>query len=294
MRDSRRSRRATAGIAHKEFQGEPEVTEAPHMLIEQEGAILIATLNRPEKYNALSDQMMKIFDDAIYRFRDDPGLKVMLIRARGKYFSAGADLRSGDRKAAAIPDTGTGIREYHRLEMRGMHRIYDEMEHIEKPFVVAHHGTVVGGGLELSLSCDFRLASHSARYSLPEGKFGVLPASNGVSRLTRVVGPHWARYLVMGNLIADAQKAMYMGLIHELWPDEGFEERCLDFCRHLANQHAEQMGTAKLAIELCADLDREQSRHIERMSNSVLMLSPGYQDIYKAHVASVGGKKKDG
>jgi enoyl-CoA hydratase len=67
-------------------------------------------------------------------------------------------------------------------KLHGMQRIYDEMEAIEKPFVVAHHAPCVGGGLELSLSCDFRLAAKSARYSFPEGKFGVLPASNGVSR----------------------------------------------------------------------------------------------------------------
>jgi enoyl-CoA hydratase/carnithine racemase len=265
------------------------MSHEPHLIVEQDGAILIATFNRPEKYNALSDELMATLQDTVFRFRDEPELKVMLIRAKGKYFSAGADLR--ESKGKAMPQSGTGIREYHRLQMRGMQSLYDEMEHIEKPFVVAHQGTVVGGGLELSLSCDFRLAADSARYSLPEGKFGVLPASNGVSRLVRVVGAHWARYLVMGGLIADANKALLMGLVHELWPDEGFEERCLDFCHHLASQHAEQMGTAKLAIELCQDLQREQARHVERMANSVLMLSPDYQQIYRQHVAGVGGKK---
>ena len=272
------------------------MTEAPpHMLIEEEGAILIATLNRPHKYNALSNELMATLRNAVMRFRNDPAFKVMLIRAKGKYFSAGADLREGGENQAGVPATGVGIREYHRLEMRGMQALWDEMEHIEKPFVVAHQGTVIGGGLEMSLSCDFRLASGSARYSLPEGKFGCLPASNGVSRLTRIVGPHWARYLVMGGIVADAQKAMHMGLIHELWPDGGFEERCLEFCRHLAKQHGEQMGTAKLAIELCWDLDREQGRHIERLGNSALMLAPSYQEIYKNHVAGVGesSRKKE-
>lgn len=267
------------------------MSDEPHLLIEEEGAILIATLNRPEKYNALSDQLMATFDKTVYRFRDDPKYKVMLIRARGKYFSAGADLRDG-ADLGNMPFTGVGIREFHRLQSRGMQRIYDEMEAIEKPFVVAHQGTVIGGGLELSLSCDFRLASENARYSLPEGKFGCLPASNGVSRLVRVVGTHWARYLVMGGFTADAQKAMTMGLVHELWPEEGFEERCLDFCRHLAKQHGEQMGTAKLAIEMSRDLGAAQARNVERMANSVLMLAPGYQEIFKTHVSGIGDAKK--
>ena len=175
-----------------------------------------------------------------------------------------------------------------------MHRIYDEMEHIEKPIVVAHQGTCVGGGLELSLSCDFRLAAKSAKYAFPEGKMGVLPASNGVSRLTRLVGAHWARYLIMANLPADADRAMTMGLVHEVYPDDTFEEEVMNFCRHLAEQNGEQMGAAKIAIELCAELGRDQSRHVERMANSALMLSPDYLARIEAYVNSVGSKgKKD-
>ena len=263
--------------------------EAPHMLIEQDGPILIATLNRPDKLNALSRQTMEIFEEAVIRFRDTPELMVMLIRATGRYFSAGADLREG----GAPPDytRGSAIRESHRLKLNGMQRIYDEMEHIEKPFVVAHQGTCVGGGLEMSLSCDFRIAAQSAKYSFPESKFGSLPASNGVSRLTRIVGPHWARYLVMGNFVADARKAEIMGLVHEVFPDEGFQERALEFCRHICKNDGEQMGVAKLAIELCAELGRDQARHVERMANSTLMMSPHFAENMRRHLTTVGGKK---
>jgi enoyl-CoA hydratase len=262
--------------------------DAPHMLVDEDGPILIATLNRPEKLNALSRQTLEIFEAALRRFRDTPALNVMLIRATGRYFSAGADLREGE--AVAPPETGSGIRELHRLQLHGMQRIYDEMEHIEKPIVVAHQGTCVGGGLELSLSCDFRLAAQSARYSFPEGKFGVLPASNGVSRLVRIVGTHWARYLVMGALIADAEKAHIMGLVHEVWPDEGFQERALAFCHRLAGNNGEQMGTAKIAIELARDLGLDNARHLERLANSALMLAPDYLEGYRRHVGNIGNK----
>ena len=265
------------------------MAEAPHMLITQEGAILIATLNRPDKLNALSNELMATFIEAVERFRDTPELKVMLIRATGRYFSAGADLMEGAGKP--MPATGSGIREYHRTQMRGMQRIYDEMEAIEKPFVAAHQGTCVGGGLEMSLSCDFRLAARSARYSFPEGKFGVLPASNGVSRLTRVVGTHWARYLVMANLIADSQKALYMGLVHEVFPDESFDEDVMNFCRHIARQHGEQMGAAKIAIEMSRDVGLAQARNVERMANSALMLDPAYQEGMRRHVETIGKGK---
>jgi len=269
------------------------MSEAPHLLVEEEGAILIATLNRPEKLNALTAQTMAIFEEALHRFRDTPGLKVMLIRATGRYFCAGADLREGTKGGTPEVDrTGVAIRERHRLQLNGMHRIYDEMEHIEKPIVSAHQGPCVGGGLEMSLSCDFRLAAKSASYAFPEGKFGVLPASNGVSRLARIIGTHWTRYLIMANLPADADRAYVMGLVHEVFPDETFEEDVMAFCRHLSQQHSEQMGTAKLAIELAHDVGLAQARNVERMANSALMLNPDYLAGIERHIRNIGGKGK--
>ena len=264
------------------------MTDAPHLLTETVDGVLIATLNRPEKLNALSAETMALFDAAVAQFRDDPELRVMLIRATGRYFCSGADMRGG--KPNESRPTPTGIRENMRNGLNGMHRIYDEMEHIEKPIVMAIHAPCVGGGLEMALSCDFRLASESASFAFPEGLFGVLPSSNGVSRLTRLCGPHWARWLIMANKGADARKAEIMGLVHEVYPDEGFDEAALDFCRHLTKNDAQQMGAAKIAIELCAEVGRDSARHVERMANSALMLNPDYIAKIEAYVAGIGKK----
>jgi len=269
------------------------MAEAAHLLTHQDGAILIATLNRPEKLNALSSQTLSLFEAALHRFRDTSALKVMLVRATGRYFCAGADLRDGSENPNAAPmRSGVEIRETHRLKLNGMHRIYDEMESTEKPIVVAHHAACVGGGLELSLSCDFRLAARSASYAFPEGKFGVLPASNGVSRLTRIVGTHWARYLIMANLAASADRALIMGLVHEVFPDDTFEEDVMQFCRRLSQQHSEQMGTAKLAIEMAHDVGLAQARNVERMANSALMLNPEYFAGFEKYIRGIGAKDK--
>jgi len=268
------------------------MAEAPHLITEDVGAILIATLNRPDKLNALTGQTMALFEAALDRFRDTPAFKVMLIRATGRYFCSGADLRVGTAAPPQIERSGVAIREKHRRQLHGMHRIYDEMEAIEKPIVVAHQGPTVGGGLELSLSCDFRLAAKSASYAFPEGKFGVLPASNGVSRLARMIGTHWTRYLIMANLPADADRALIMGLVHEVFADETFEEDVMQFCRHLAEQHAEQMGTAKIAIEMAHDLGLAQARNVERMANSALMLNPDYLAGIERYISSIGSTKK--
>lgn len=265
------------------------MTDEPHLLSREQDGILIVSLNRPDKLNALSGETMQLFEAALLHFRDTDELRVMLIRGNGRYFCAGADLRGGsDRQPKR---TATGIRENHRIGLYGMHRIYDEMEHIEKPIVCAVHSICVGGGLEMALSCDFRLAAKSAAFSFPEGLFGVLPASNGVSRLTRICGPHWARWLIMGNQKADAEKAHIMGLVHDVLPDEGFDDAALDFCRHLTNSDPEQMGAAKIAIELAAEVGPGMARHVERMANSALMLNPAYLARIEAYVKGIGGKK---
>jgi enoyl-CoA hydratase len=267
------------------------MSESPHLLIHEEGPILITTLNRPEKLNAMTQQMMDLFRDALFRFRDTEEIKVLLIRAKGRYFCAGADLRqSGD--GSGSKRTATAIRENHRLRVYGVQSIYQEMEHIEKPIVIAHHAACVGGGLELSLACDFRLAARAASYSFPEGLFGVLPASNGVSLLTRLCGPHWARWLIMANKPVPAEMAYTMGLVHQVFPDESFEEKVREFCSHLAKQNGEQMGAAKIAIDMAYEVGRDTARHVERMANSALMLNPQYLAGMKAYLKGVGGKGK--
>lgn len=267
------------------------MTEAPHLLVSEENGILITTFNRPDKLNALSLRLTHALGEAVEHFRDTPELRVMLIRSTGRYFSSGADLKESGGTGKPRPLTGSAIREMHRRLPSRMRQIWDEIEHVEKPFVVAHQGMCVGGSLEMSLSCDFRLAAQSAGYAFPEAKFGVLPATNGVSRLTRLVGPHWARYMIMANKPVGAAQALNMGLVHEIFPDETFDADVMAFCRHLAEQNGEMMGTAKLAIELAADLGADQAAVVERMANSALMLAPSYVEGMKRHIASIGAKK---
>lgn len=266
------------------------MSEEPHLLSEARDGILIVTLNRPDKLNALSAETMALFEAALHRFRDSPELKVMLVRATGRYFCAGADLKGDNSDGSGQVRTASGIRESHRLKLNGMQRIYDEMEHVEKPIVAAIHATCMGGGLELVMSCDFRLAAASASFAFPEGKFGVLPASNGVSRLTRLCGPAWARWLIMANRPVDAGRALVMGLVQDVIADERFEEEAMAFATHLARQNGEQMGAAKIAIELANELGPDMARHVERMANSALMLNPAYQEGLARYIQDVGSK----
>jgi enoyl-CoA hydratase len=270
------------------------MSEEPHLLVDiAEGNILIATFNRPDKLNAMSMQLMRLLEEAVDRYRESPELRVMLIKSKGRYFSSGADLKEGAKlkEGRGFPTTGSQIRETHRRLPSGMRRVWDEMEGMEKPFVVAHHARCVGGSLEMSLSCDFRLAAKSASYAFPEAKFGVLPATNGVSRLVRIVGPHWARLLITANMPVDADEARIMGLVHKVYPDESFDADVMAFCRHIAQQNPEMVGASKVAIELAADLPAHQAASVERLVNSSLMLGADYQAMMTSHVASIGSRK---
>jgi enoyl-CoA hydratase len=251
----------------------------PAVLTENNDGILILTLNRPAKLNAMNAEVLSLLHQGIEEFRDSDALKVMLIRAKGRYFCAGADVIEGQMMNC---ERGSGIRLAHRRGIGGMQRMWDELEAIEKPIVVAHHAACVGGGLEMSLSCDFRLAAESASYAFPEASFGSLPASGGVSRLTRIVGAAWAKYLVMANKPVDARRALQMGLVQEVFSDETFEDEAMAFCRHLAAQLPEVMGMAKLAIDLAQDVQAAQGRNVERLANSALLTGREFAEALAA------------
>jgi enoyl-CoA hydratase len=138
---------------------------------------------------------------------------------------------------------------------------------------------------------DFRLAAASASYAFPEAKLGMIPASGGVSRLSRLTGPHWARWMILANKPVSAERALVMGLVHDIYPDAEFEESVRDFCRHLAVQPPEMTGIAKVAIELATDLESAQARNVERLANSILSLGKEHEGLLAAMKARLMGAK---
>jgi enoyl-CoA hydratase len=250
-----------------------------HVLTREWDGVLEVFLNRPEKLNALSDDAYKAIRGAVETLRNREDLRVMLIRASGRYFSAGADLVNEE-----TPDFGhspTVARNWMRRELgAGTQALYEEMERVEKPIVVAHHAACLGGGLELSLSCDFRLAAKSAFYWFPEMQLGMLPLSNGLARMTRICGGHWTKWMVMANEKVSADRALMMGLVHDVYPDDTFEEDVRAFCRKLAGFPAEILAAGKLAIEMVEDLPGDQGRQLERLVFSSLVSAPAHKELF--------------
>ena len=255
------------------------------LVVAREG-VLEVVFNRPEKLNAINDAMLDGLRAAVDRFAGERDLRVLLLRGAGPCFTAGVEV-SKDISPSVGESTLDG-RHWYRTKF---HRLFDEFEAIEKPVVAAHHGLCLGGGLELSLSCDFRLAAQSARYGLPEIEIGALPGSGGISRLTRVAGPHWARWLVMAGEQVSAAEALNMGLVHAVYPEAEFETKVRAFCEKLAQRPYELLGLAKLSIELAADLDRAQARNVERISNSILFTGAEHKALLAEFLAKQAARR---
>lgn len=261
----------------------------PTLLIAEADGVIEVTLNRPRKLNALDQEILEGLREATRRLRDRDDLRVLLLTANGKYFSAGIDL-NGQLAPDPTITSPSAFRRWYRSGASSLHPLGDEWEAIEKPIVVAHQGPCLGGALELSLCADFRLAAEAARYGLPEIALGGLPGSGGTSRLVRIVGPHWAKWLVLANRQIDAARALAVGLVHEVYPDAELASSARAFAVALAGQPPEAFAAGKLAIELAADLDRAQGRNVERLAVSGLVMGAEYHRLMARMKTRLSGK----
>jgi enoyl-CoA hydratase len=240
------------------------------VLREDRDGVAIVTFNRPRKLNAINGEMRAAIAEAAADLRDRADLRVLLIRSTGPYFTAGVDI-TGTTMANPDRNQAKTMVEYRR-DYRRPHLVLDELEEIEKPVVVAIQGTCLGLGVELSGSADFRLASERARFGLPEIDLGVIAGSGGVSRFTRLCGIGWSKWLNMAGEQIDARTAQIAGFVQAVYPEESFEEEVWAFCQRLQTRPAEVQAAAKLAVELCYDLDRNSGRRIERLVNTPLSM----------------------
>ena len=248
--------------------------------------IVTLTFTRPEKLNAVSPQMWNFIRDTLYEFAERDDLRALVITAEGRYFTAGNDqVEREDLLGRSGPPLwfrdGVNIDEILKInirrEYRRLHLLFDEFEAVEKPIIVAIQGRCLGVGVEMAVSCDFRLASDQASFWVPEVvRVGALPGSGGISRLTRLVGPHWARWLSMAGQEVSAELAITMGLVHAVYPAQSFAEDVQTFARKLIEIPADLLGAAKLGIDMAADVDRTSARNFDRLANTIFLTSPGY------------------
>jgi enoyl-CoA hydratase/carnithine racemase len=255
--------------------------------------IVTVTFTRDDKLNAVSREMFELLEQAVTDLEERDDLRVLLITAEGRYFTAGVDISEMGEVGRGTDGVVRGSTLRRQYRVRARHDLFDRIEAVEKPVVLAAQGPCVGVGVELSGSCDFRLASERATFSLPEvANLAVIPGSGGISRLTRLVGPHWAKWLVMAGEVVDAQQAVGLGLVHAVYADDEFPDRAAEFARRLAAFPREAMGVAKLVIDTAAEVDRRAARDIDRIAQTVLMTSSEHIERVEAFNARSGSRQR--
>ncbi len=247
---------------------------------EEGDGIIQVTFTRDDKRNAVSAGMFDAIDAALVALETRDDLRVMVIRAEGRFFTAGVDISEMQINLGEGTDgvvRGSTMRSQYRAQAR--HDLFDRMEQVEKPIVVAVQGACLGVGIEMGVSCDFRIASDAASFSLPEvPNLAVIPGSGGISRLTRLIGPHWARWLVMAGGSLSAERAVSVGLVHEVHPAAELDAAATALAQRLAAMPREALGLAKVAIDAAADVDRRTARDFDRIVQTLLFSSADYRD----------------
>jgi enoyl-CoA hydratase/carnithine racemase len=190
---------------------------AEFVQVRREGAVAVLTLNRPEKLNALSSSVEEALAAAISSEVVGSSASVV-IAGSGRAFSAGADVNEMREQSVAA------ILEYYRTTGG----IYERVAAIRQPTIAAIHGYCLGGGFELALACDFRIADATAMFGLPEVAIGIVPSSGGLTRLVRAVGPARAKELMLLRDRFDAEEALGSGLVTTVVPEGSAEARAIE------------------------------------------------------------------
>ncbi len=262
-----------------------------HARIDEADGVITVTFTRDDKLNAVDLEMFAALEAGVHALAERDDLRVLVITAEGRYFTAGADIAVIAGELGVGTDGVTrGSVSRRQYRERARHDLYDLIESIEKPVVLAAQGPCVGLGIESSASCDFRLASDRATFSLPElANLAVIPGSGGVSPLTRLVGPHWAKWLVMAGQQVSAADARMMGLVHAVYPHAEFAELTVEFARSLVKVTREGLGLAKLTIDSVHGADRRTARDLDRIVQTLLFDSPEYAAKLAAFTTRRGG-----
>jgi enoyl-CoA hydratase/carnithine racemase len=186
--------------------------------------VLELSLNRPDQLNAMNalcrDELQSVFN----AFRDSAELRVIIITGAGRAFSAGADLKDGSVDESVIDS----------VESRWWGDFRVALANTGKPSIAAVNGFALGGGFELALACDFRLASEAAFFAMPEITFGSIPAGGATQRIAQLAGPSVAMELVLMGERIDAMTALRLNLVNRVLPPDALMEEARSWAGKLA------------------------------------------------------------
>jgi enoyl-CoA hydratase/carnithine racemase len=221
-----------------------------------EHGVALVRLNRPPM-NPLSQAMLAALRDVARELANDATVKAVVVAGSEKAFAAGADIDEfGDQEQAKVIE-------------RGFRDAFDAVESIPRPVIAAMRGYALGGGLELAMACDLRVASERARVGQPEILLGVIPGAGGTQRLPALVGPAHAKEMIWSGRQVRAEEAHAIGLVDKVVPDDEVEHVALHWAAEFAKGAVVAMGLAKRVINggrgipMAAALDAETEAFVE-------------------------------
>jgi enoyl-CoA hydratase len=226
---------------NREEQGEM----AENILIERRARVALITINRPDKLNALNIRTREELSDALGALRAEDEIRVVVLTGAGeKAFVAGADITEFAGRTA--------------LEQRAVMRarsIFTSAEDFPKPLIAMINGFCLGGGCELALACDLRVASERARFGQPEINLGIIPGGGGTQRLTRLVGEGRAMQMILTGEMIDALEAYRIGLVNEVHPPAELEAKTIELANRIAEKSPVALAMAKASVKNAARLN---------------------------------------
>ena len=203
-----------------------------NILIEKQDAIAIVTINRPTKLNALNKATIQELHDGFKSLNEDKSVKAIIVTGSGeKAFVAGADISEF---------ANFSVEEGGKLAAEGQRLLFDFVQNLSTPVIAAVNGFALGGGLELAMSCHFRVASDNAKMGLPEVTLGVIPGYGGTQRLAQLVGKGRAMEMIMTAGMIDAETAKNYGLVNHVVP----QAELLDFTKGIATKITKNSSVA--------------------------------------------------
>jgi len=243
--------------------------EFKYIIYEKTEAIATITLNRPEALNAFSKEVIDEVLQALEDIRNDENVRVVVLTGAGeKAFSAGADIKAMK---------GMNALKARELSLMG-EKLCSSLENLEKPVIAAINGYALGGGLEVAMACDLRIASENARMGQTEINIGLIPGWGGTQRLTRLVGKTKAKELVFTGKMIDAKTAEQLGILNIVVPIEKFKETVRQYAAELAEKAPVALKVAKALIDKGTDINLDSALALEREGFSVVASTEDLQE----------------
>ena len=204
--------------------------------------VITLTLSRPP-VNAISEEWVRRFESKLDEFASGPQFKVLHIRSDQKIFCAGADLKEV-RARMEMTDGHERMYAY----VAAIQRLYFRVEEMPQVTLAEIGGAAMGGGFELALSCDLRVAANEAKVGLPEARLGLIPGAGGTQRLTRLCGPALAKRLILGAEVLDGATAASLGVVHWSAPRAELAPRATEIASRIAGLPAAALAACKACL----------------------------------------------